>query len=103
HGSSGYCSRNSCDTRLAASPTISRFRMTASCINFELKNRIYHLEYKIQYFLYTLKYALNKHHHLRSEEHTSELQSRFDLVCRLLLEKKKKTTLHKRIRDSKKA
>src|SRR5699024_11507770 len=30
----------------------------------------------------------------RSEEHTSELQSRFDLVCRLLLEKKKKK--HKR-------
>src|SRR5438067_5719510 len=27
--------------------------------------------------------------HRRSEEHTSELQSRFDLVCRLLLEKKK--------------
>src|SRR6266513_5746458 len=33
-----------------------------------------------------------REHHLadrRSEEHTSELQSRFDLVCRLLLEKKK--------------
>src|SRR5207247_3070958 len=29
-------------------------------------------------------------HRLRSEEHTSELQSRVDLVCRLLLEKKKK-------------
>src|SRR5699024_11645892 len=28
---------------------------------------------------------------VRSEEHTSELQSRFDLVCRLLLEKKKHT------------
>src|SRR5438067_8086312 len=28
----------------------------------------------------------------RSEEHTSELQSRFDLVCRLLLEKKNKCT-----------
>src|SRR5699024_12228514 len=28
----------------------------------------------------------------RSEEHTSELQSRFDLVCRLLLEKKKQKT-----------
>src|SRR5207249_5959479 len=28
---------------------------------------------------------------VRSEEHTSELQSRFDLVCRLLLEKKKIT------------
>src|SRR5699024_11966734 len=26
-------------------------------------------------------------HHFRSEEHTSELQSRFDLVCRLLLHK----------------
>src|SRR5437868_15416765 len=32
---------------------------------------------------------------LRSEEHTSELQSRFDLVCRLLLEKKKKKTIKK--------
>src|SRR5690349_23722792 len=29
---------------------------------------------------------------MRSEEHTSELQSRRDLVCRLLLEKKKKTS-----------
>src|SRR5437868_12255898 len=29
----------------------------------------------------------------RSEEHTSELQSRFDLVCRLLLEKKKEGML----------
>src|SRR5689334_24200770 len=28
---------------------------------------------------------------IRSEEHTSELQSQFHLVCRLLLEKKKKT------------
>src|SRR5207249_10094591 len=36
------------------------------------------------------------HEHLvvRSEEHTSELQSRFDLVCRLLLEKKKKITIY---------
>src|SRR5699024_11978395 len=30
---------------------------------------------------------------IRSEEHTSELQSRFDIVCRLLLEKKK-VTIH---------
>src|SRR5205085_11953694 len=30
----------------------------------------------------------------RSEEHTSELQSQSNLVCRLLLEKKNKTTLH---------
>src|SRR5207249_11478364 len=32
----------------------------------------------------------NRNEKGRSEEHTSELQSRFDLVCRLLLEKKKK-------------
>src|SRR5207249_2405272 len=31
---------------------------------------------------------------LRSEEHTSELQSRFDLVCRLLLEKRKSERDH---------
>src|SRR5689334_23483900 len=31
------------------------------------------------------------HDAVRSEEHTSELQSQFHLVCRLLLEKKKKT------------
>src|SRR5689334_24823147 len=30
---------------------------------------------------------------IRSEEHTSELQSQFHLVCRLLLEKKKKNNL----------
>src|SRR2546426_8699724 len=39
-----------------------------------------------------------QHHHeqLRSEEHTSELQSPCNLVCRLLLEKKKKKTqIHK--------
>src|SRR6266511_5546308 len=39
-------------------------------------------------------HALQRRHHLhgllRSEEHTSELQSRENLVCRLLLEKKKK-------------
>src|SRR5438034_3490416 len=34
---------------------------------------------------------------MRSEEHTSELQSHSDLVCRLLLEKKKKK--HKRIQQ----
>src|SRR6266536_2875073 len=35
--------------------------------------------------------ALNHDGKSRSEEHTSELQSRVELVCRLLLEKKKKT------------
>src|SRR2546430_10024409 len=34
----------------------------------------------------------------RSEEHTSELQSQSNLVCRLLLEKKKNAEQHQRIR-----
>src|SRR5437867_10118769 len=33
---------------------------------------------------------------VRSEEHTSELQSPYDLVCRLLLEKKKKKKIKKK-------
>src|SRR5215204_7134069 len=39
---------------------------------------------------------------VRSEEHTSELQSHSDLVCRLLLEKKKKNTQHKQTKEKKK-
>src|SRR5438874_4834639 len=38
----------------------------------------------------TPKGAVGRNGTYRSEEHTSELQSRRDLVCRLLLEKKKK-------------
>src|SRR5690349_22103022 len=38
----------------------------------------------------------------RSEEHTSELQSRRDLVCRLLLEKKKKKKITKLLNKKKK-
>src|SRR5688572_31770176 len=37
----------------------------------------------------------------RSEEHTSELQSQSNLVCRLLLEKKKKKTQHKHTKETK--
>src|SRR2546430_12465330 len=37
---------------------------------------------------------------VRSEEHTSELQSQSNLVCRLLLEKKKKTTEQRHSRSS---
>src|SRR2546430_1506091 len=40
--------------------------------------------------LRVLPYTANHALHLRSEEHTSELQSQSNLVCRLLLEKKKK-------------
>src|SRR6266704_4245650 len=40
---------------------------------------------------------------MRSEEHTSELQSRFDLVCRLLLEKKNRTIFAHCVETKKKA
>src|SRR2546422_3697360 len=39
----------------------------------------------------------------RSEEHTSELQSRLHIVCRLLLEKKKSTTTYPKAADSSEA
>src|SRR2546421_7913006 len=39
------------------------------------------------------EHITRRDHDDRSEEHTSELQSRSDLVCRLLLEKKKKIQL----------
>src|SRR5215203_7203133 len=42
---------------------------------------------------------LARDHELRSEEHTSELQSRQYLVCRLLLEKKKKTNKNNHIKS----
>src|SRR5437868_10244740 len=45
-------------------------------------------------FFYHAKFVCNRRRgDPRSEEHTSELQSRFDLVCRLLLEKKKQLTI----------
>src|SRR2546422_10341262 len=43
----------------------------------------------------TLPRAPSGHPSNRSEEHTSELQSRLHLVCRLLLEKKKKKRPHR--------
>src|SRR5438477_9166499 len=39
---------------------------------------------------------IGRRHHDRSEEHTSELQSHVNLVCRLLLEKKKKKKKNKK-------
>src|SRR5204863_7152116 len=43
---------------------------------------------KRQFLISSIRGGVKKKHN-RSEEHTSELQSRRDLVCRLLLEKKK--------------
>ena len=45
-----------------------------------------------------LQSMIKQRHESRSEEHTSELQSRRNLVCRLLLEKKKKNKTRPRIK-----
>src|SRR5260370_32459251 len=50
----------------------------------ETRQKIFELAAKAGYF----QKDVDSHH--RSEEHTSELQSHLNLVCRLLLEKKKK-------------
>src|SRR5690554_7601653 len=63
---------------------------------------IFHLlkrleEVGVEHAVVVVGYEGKKIARQRSEEHTSELQSRPHLVCRLLLEKKKKTTHHPRL------
>src|SRR2546422_6663390 len=50
-----------------------------------------------------LEALAQRHGPVRSEEHTSELQSRLHLVCRLLLEKKKKKKNHRSMQNNTKA
>src|SRR5476649_466394 len=50
-----------------------------------------HLDGSLQYWTVGADYPLAE---VRSEEHTSELQSHSDIVCRLLLEKKKKSKVY---------
>ena len=56
------------------------------------KNEIEELKEKLVEFTNELieDFPTIKEYYIRSEEHTSELQSRRNIVCRLLLEKKKK-------------
>src|SRR3989440_6370796 len=51
----------------------------------------------VEYFVSYFDYYQPEAYIPRSEEHTSELQSRSDLVCRLLLEKKKKNIENEKI------
>src|SRR5207249_8601926 len=62
-------------------------KITGGRTTEESAGQSFSLAYFMMLILYIMKYASEND---RSEEHTSELQSRFDLVCRLLLEKKKK-------------
>src|SRR5690606_41447247 len=65
---------------------------TSSYLTARLKNEVPYLDIVGIVSVTELKKWLSEQEHidLRSEEHTSELQSRENLVCRLLLEKKNK-------------
>src|SRR2546422_5812824 len=63
-------------------------RALAPAVAREAAGRIARLEVVVELGARELQHRVVKL--LRSEEHTSELQSRLHLVCRLLLEKKKK-------------
>src|SRR5699024_11449259 len=68
--------------------------IVAPLVTDQINNLIRNMPYIQREVQNAVDYALQQRDRLpdnisRSEEHTSELQSRFDLVCRLLLEKKK--------------
>src|SRR5438874_6270306 len=70
--------------------TLFRSRLT-STIGYERRhNKFLQFDDVKKFTDYALATAPPVPTYYRSEEHTSELQSRRDLVCRLLLEKKKK-------------
>src|SRR5699024_11594225 len=66
----------------------SKIKITKNTLAFSTRVFVIHLFYSnsARYSSYP---SFSRSFFGRSEEHTSELQSRFDLVCRLLLEKKK--------------
>src|SRR5260221_9910057 len=68
-------------------PYTTLFRSIDTQMTFRLAMCGAELAVNVRQFLYNTN---------RSEEHTSELQSHSDLVCRLLLEKKKKKNFTKR-------
>src|SRR5699024_12651186 len=75
---------------LPISETVYRYlvNVTRPYFTKEIPDYTYSETFELKDF-YVRKYAQKD----RSEEHTSELQSRFDLVCRLLLEKKNKPAI----------
>src|SRR2546428_6498733 len=64
------------------------------CRSFSRPSRRANLPHQSRIFSHLIvQLLIHSHDQSRSEEHTSELQSRSDLVCRLLLEKKNKEKL----------
>src|SRR5260370_15082167 len=63
--------------------------LTAEEIADRLGESVHAIRHDLYRSLAALRAAFGNGHEKRSEEHTSELQSHLNLVCRLLLEKKK--------------
>src|SRR5215469_18401737 len=76
----------------AGSPALQGYRRPPGCEHAELAEEIARIPLHERPQLSRAGHTAGSGERLaeRSEEHTSELQSRRDLVCRLLLEKKKK-------------
>src|SRR5438309_2581173 len=88
--------RVNCETTSTAPPTSSRARFILSSAS--QNRRRLKIFSAIQVSVSSVSPGdahLDGGEDLRSEEHTSELQSQFHLVCRLLLEKKKEKSLHR--------
>src|SRR5690606_40858719 len=87
------CTPITCPTQTASRPASGNI-FTASQARLPIYG-YYFINYKLYIDVIRLVFDNTRHHGKqgklhRSEEHTSELQSRENLVCRLLLEKKKK-------------
>src|SRR5437868_10298150 len=91
HVSTSYAERQSLTMRMS----MRRFTRLTNGFSKKIDNHrlacaLYFIHYNFARIHQTLRItpamAAGLSDHVRSEEHTSELQSRFDLVCRLLLE-----------------
>src|SRR3712207_7457557 len=78
-------------TLFRSCPENTRF-LSAKCKNPFIKE-IFEFFTKLTFLFFHSFFIISACFFTRSEEHTSELQSRQYLVCRLLLEKKKKTQI----------
>src|SRR5690625_5515858 len=83
------CAFRNCEKSSTTTPTIrSASKPFGGAATYLLPTRGVNIEAGVYLPLFAIG-TVDSRHRLRSEEHTSELQSRGHLVCRLLLEKKK--------------
>src|SRR2546422_4734187 len=82
----------SCGIRNTVSTVLDSLRFMSAIWNSYSKSETARMPRTMQSARSRVTRSIKSPSNARSEEHTSELQSRLHLVCRLLLEKKKKNT-----------